>query len=491
MAIKPTNCCYLCGCIQSLWRGTVRLIVSKEEIIRKRRRLVLGVIVLLLVDVIWVASAELSDFIFKDLGYDKPFFTTYFKTSSFIIFLAGFLFYEPWRLQCSCGQIHEDAPSDVVISKPCQSREKSPLLQSPSSSPLMNESVYEELPDSEKIRDHLSSDVENSYSFQNISKERKVTFSSTREVRQLSDHEAVQDGQDKLPLKKVAKVALIFCLLWFGASCSYQEAIAQTTPAAVNTLSCSSGLFTLILAAIFQSSAADKFTISKLLAVLVSITGIVLVTFSDSKNKVNGISVGALWALAGALLYSSYLTMLKRTVPDERQMSLPMFFGFVGAFNLFLLWPVLLFLDHFKWEVFEFPPNLSVWGYLTLNGLVGTVLTDLLWLWGCYLTSSLTATLCLGLVAPLTMTFDMCVRNAHFSWMFFVGAIPMFASFFAVSVLSHYGDWDPVLILIKKLVNSKQQFIERTLDTEQSESLIKSFTEDENCQEINRDEIPT
>ena len=25
--------------------------------------------------------------------------------------------------------------------------------------------------------------------------------------------------------------------------------------------------------------------------------------------------------------YSSYLTMLKRTVPDERQMSLPMFFG--------------------------------------------------------------------------------------------------------------------------------------------------------------------
>ena len=39
----------------------MRLIVSKEEIIRKRRRLVLGVIVLLLVDVIWVASAELSD----------------------------------------------------------------------------------------------------------------------------------------------------------------------------------------------------------------------------------------------------------------------------------------------------------------------------------------------------------------------------------------------------------------------------------------------
>ena len=54
--------------------------------------------------------------------------------------------------------------------------------------------------------------------------------------------------------------------------------------------------------------------------------------------------------------------------------------------------------------------------------------------------------------------------QAHFSWMFFVGAIPMFASFFAVSVLSHYGDWDPVLILIKKLVNSMQQLIERQVN---------------------------
>ena len=33
-----------------------------------------------------------------------------------------------------------------------------------------------------------------------------------------------------------------------------------------------------------------------------SITGIVLVTLSDSKSKAGGISVGALWALASAFL---------------------------------------------------------------------------------------------------------------------------------------------------------------------------------------------
>ena len=37
----------------------------------------------------------------------------------------------------------------------------------------------------------------------------------------------------------------------------------------------------------------------------------------------------------------------------------------------------------------------------------------------------------------------------HFSWMFFGGTIPVFVSFFAVGILGHYGDWDPVLDALK------------------------------------------
>jgi len=40
---------------------SVRFIVSDEERIRRKRRLVWGIIVLLLVDFIWVGSAELTD----------------------------------------------------------------------------------------------------------------------------------------------------------------------------------------------------------------------------------------------------------------------------------------------------------------------------------------------------------------------------------------------------------------------------------------------
>jgi len=470
--------------------------------------LALGVIVLLLVDLLWVGASELTDFIFKDEGFDKPFFTTYFKTSSFMIYLMGFIFYDPWKRQCfQCAQccLNEDSSANVTVSVESQSRENSSLLNSPPSlseaspipTPLMNESTFEEVTDDE-VASSQSFEVTSS-SFEIIPKPRRVTFSRVREVRQLSEHTAEQarlarlpyhagDG-NKLPLKKVAQVALIFCLLWFSASCSYQEAIAHTSPAAVNILSSSSGLFTLILASVFQSSTADKFTLTKLFAVLLSITGIVLVTLSDSKNKAGGISVGALWALASAFLYSCYLILLKRKVPDETQMDIPMFFGLVGAFNFFLLWPGFLILNYYGLEVFELPSNGKVWGYITLNALVGTVLSEFLWLWGCYLTSSLTATLSLSLIIPLTMVVDVFMKRVHFSWMFLLGTIPVFVSFFAVSLLAHYGDWDPVLIGLKKLVNFKQQMIVGRLDVEQRESLINSVPEEENDHDTNRDEI--
>ena len=45
------------------------------------KKIVCGVIVLLSVDLLWVVSAELSEYIFNDRNYDKPFFSAYFKNS--------------------------------------------------------------------------------------------------------------------------------------------------------------------------------------------------------------------------------------------------------------------------------------------------------------------------------------------------------------------------------------------------------------------------
>ena len=55
-----------------------------------------------------------------------------------------------------------------------------------------------------------------------------------------------------------------------------------------------------------------------------------------------------------------------------------MFFGFVGLFNLAFLWPGLLFCHFTGAETFQLP-NLKQWELLVVNGLIGTVLSELLW----------------------------------------------------------------------------------------------------------------
>ncbi|CAL4061114.1 unnamed protein product, partial [Meganyctiphanes norvegica] len=78
------------------------------------RRLLLGVLVLLLVDIIWVASSELTEFIFNESGFNKPFFSTYLKTSMFMVYLLGFLVWTPWRHQCIYQNHHNDQDYQVV-----------------------------------------------------------------------------------------------------------------------------------------------------------------------------------------------------------------------------------------------------------------------------------------------------------------------------------------------------------------------------------------
>ena len=39
----------------------MQYIVSQDESVRRRRRLLLGIVVLLMVDVLWVGSSELTD----------------------------------------------------------------------------------------------------------------------------------------------------------------------------------------------------------------------------------------------------------------------------------------------------------------------------------------------------------------------------------------------------------------------------------------------
>lgn len=47
---------------------------------------------------------------------------------------------------------------------------------------------------------------------------------------------------------------------------------------------------------------------------------------------------------------------------------------------MLLLWPMFFVLDYTDYESFQWPTN-HQWVFLLINGLVGTVVSEALWLW--------------------------------------------------------------------------------------------------------------
>lgn len=303
----------------------------------------------------------------------------------------------------------------------------------------------------------------------------RMSYSAT-----LRAQAALRRAAQRLTLVEVAKLALVFCFPWFLGNFCYQEALAKTEAAVVNILSSSSSLFTLILSALFPSDSSDKLTMSKCFAVLFSICGVIVVCYSDLHIEGDvTVPKGAVWALFGSICYSIYIVLLRRKVNNEENMDAPMFFGFVGLFNIFMLWPGLLFCHFTGTETFEMP-TLKQWEFLIINGFIGTVLSELLWLWGCFYTSSLMGTLAIGLTIPLSIIADIMWRQRHYDTLFLIGVVPMFLSFFIIAMLTHYEDYDPMLDFCKLVWNRLRAFLccrrqvttSYVFDRQERESLI-------------------
>ncbi|XP_058796700.1 solute carrier family 35 member F5 [Phymastichus coffea] len=442
----------------------------------KSQRLVLGLAVLLLVDIIWVSSSELTKYIYKEVAFDKPFFSTYIKTSMFTLYLLGLCFWPPWRDQCN-------KPATYMFIDPNVEDEN---FYSEASTSL-SDPTFVPIKTSEQCERSSGTESDDSSI-------RSVRFSKLAEVRHMSESDAteallarlsyqasVRAGEharkqaNKFPVHKVAKIALSFCFPWFIANYSYQMSLSQTEAGIVTVLSSTSSLFTLFLAAFFPSNNGDKFTLSKLVAVTISFLGLVLVGFSDLAIEVNRVPTGIILALVSAFFYATYIVFLRKKVDHEDKMDIPMFFGFVGLFNLTLLWPLFFILHYGKWEIFEWP-NPQQWTFLIINGLIGTVLSEVLWLWGCFLTSSLIATLAISLTMPISMIIDVLLKKVEYPCIFYLGTIPMILAFLTVSLLSHFDNWDPALNLMKKLYKwtcrRSRALRIPDLEVEQTESLI-------------------
>ncbi|XP_014205867.1 solute carrier family 35 member F5 [Copidosoma floridanum] len=442
-------------------------------VVNKSQRLFLGLLVLFLVDIIWVSSSELTKYIYQEAAFDKPFFTTYIKTSMFTLYLLGLCFWPPWKDQCNKPTtymfIDPNVEDDNFYS------EGSTSLSDPTFVP---------------VKSDRSSGTES-----DDSSVRSVRFSKFAEVRHMSENDAteallarlsyqasVRAGErakrqaNKFSIQKVVKIALMFCFLWFIGTYTYQMSLSQTEAGIVTVLSSTSSVFTLFLAAFFPSNNGDKFSLTKLVAVTISILGLVLVGISDLAVEASRVPSGIILALVSAFFYAVYIVFLRKKIDHEDKMDIPMFFGFVGLFNLLLFWPLFFILHYGQWEEFQWPTP-HQWAFLVINGLVGTVFSKVLWLWGCFLTSSLIASLAISLTVPISMIIDVVLKKVEYPCIFYLGSIPMIlGSFLTVSLLSHFDNWDPVLDLFCRKSRSLRI---PDLEAEQTESLIGINSEHE------------
>ena len=449
-------------------------------------------------------SSEFTVYIFKDLEFDKPYLSTYFKTCLFTTYLMGFLVYAPWREECrreshrlvtrvnlvSNGDYHrvnvQDTAEEDINELDTESQDElasgsesgggqqgqlglstsrgSNLIRSLSSPSFIPANI----PESGKSSGTEESDADSHPNSRRASSsQRRVRFKRLAEVVEMNPAEAMaanlarlsytaslraqaalRRAAQRLSVSEVARLALFFTLPWFLGNYCYQMALSKTEAAVVNILSSSSSFFTLLLSALFPSDTSDQLSLSKLCAVIFSICGVVLVSYADMHIEGGDLPKGALWALAGAVFYSTYIVLLRRKVNHEENMDAPMFFGFVGLFCSILLWPGILIGDLTNTEKFELP-SVRQLELLVINGFIGTVLSELLWLLGCFYTSSLLATLAIGLTIPLSILADILWRNRHYETIFVIGVVPMFFSFFVIAMLTHYEDWDPLLDVVK------------------------------------------
>lgn len=365
--------------------------VSKDQT-SFNKRWTLGLLMLGLVIILWVLSSFLINLIFEDDSYRKPFFITYINTAAFIFYLFP-------------------TAKAVVVNYKDTGRAN----------------VHREL----------------------IMEEEGTGSDSTRSVDMtsplLTNLEAGTHANRKkrLTLYETIKLSAEFCILWFTANLVTNASLAFTSVASQTILSTTSSFFTLFIGAICHVESLSK---SKVLGSFISFVGIIMVTKSDSHQRyqrhiadVSGddndavqVLIGNLLALAGAVLYGVYSTLLKREVGDETRVNMKIFFGFVGLFNLLFLWPSLIVLDFFGWEPFSLPKDPKVVVIIFVNCLI-TFVSDFCWAKAMLLTSPLTVTVGLSITIPLAMFGDVIFKHKTMSALYLFGATLILGSFFIIN----------------------------------------------------------
>eukprot|EP01135_Chromosphaera_perkinsii_P003565 Nk52_evm23s248 gene=Nk52_evmTU23s248 len=314
-----------------------------------------------------------------------------------------------------------------------------------------------------------------------------------RDERREGDSEVVgemrkdeSDAEGKIAPEEMVQTVFSFLILFFSANYVFNLALLKTNVSSATLISSTSGFFTLLLSVFLDPDPRHSQRLGmKFFLVLVSCFGVGLVTFSDSIQKestsdhderysinnntrsiydsrghdsliraAGGIEegndssnssndhlqqsvFGDALALLSAFFYGFYLVLMKVRLGDEERVDMFLFFGLVGISCAIFALPLFPLFHLVGIEKFELPSDNLIWLFLAINGLIGTVLSDYLWMRATLLTTPLVTTIGLSLTIPGAVIGDVIVGTFKFSVYFLIGTILQGISFLLLNKMSY------------------------------------------------------
>ncbi|ORY71856.1 uncharacterized protein BCR38DRAFT_329794 [Pseudomassariella vexata] len=380
-------------------------------------RRTLGLACLLVTVCLWTTSNFLASYIFSDHTYDKPFFVVYINTSMFALSMI------PISLQ----HLHKNGSLSQVKCIALQAWRERSLA------PL--DGAAERI----KMQSHPEDE-------DTTAGERLLMGSDDDDDEEAATLEALEGINprrvDKLTLRETAWLSLEFCMLWFFANYFASACLEYTSVGSVTILTSTSSVWTLVFCAVMK---VEGFSVRKLVGVLASLAGIVLISTVDLSGEDNDenrgnfphksqqqIAIGDAMALFSAVVYGLYITVMKQRVGNEERVSMPLFFGLVGVFNVIFLWPVFFILHFSGIEPFAMPPTGQVWAIILLNS-ISSFISDMSWAYAMLLTTPLIVTVGLSLTIPLSLVGEMIQYQQFSSFLYWVGAGIVLLSFLFIN----------------------------------------------------------
>lgn len=219
-----------------------------------------------------------------------------------------------------------------------------------------------------------------------------------------------------LTRKEVLSLAAQIAVVYFAYNSFVMLALEYTSASNQTILGSTTAMFTLFMGV---SLGIDKFTSKKVICVVTSLIGVILISLgekhasgsTDNKFAPKNPSLGNLLALLGAFAYGLYLIVMKvkcgmgNKTTDER-----LLFGWVGVFTFVLGLPLLYVAHSLDIEKFELPNNNAALIMIVVNAVL-SVISDYFTILAMLLTSPLVTSLALTSSIPITILADFVILH--------------------------------------------------------------------------------